>query len=97
MCRIRTAIGLFDYDQRGILEGCKLAGVPAFYPGRDFITVNRRVFAWVSFEVEPSGVLLFEAIIANRPYNGKDDLANRKIIPANVYNGIKDKIIARQK
>jgi competence protein ComEA len=38
-----------------------------------------------------------KAIIAGRPYNGKDDLTNRKIIPANVYNGIKDKIIARQK
>jgi competence protein ComEA len=38
-----------------------------------------------------------KAIIANRPYGGKDDLANRKIIPANVYNQIKDKIIARQK
>jgi competence protein ComEA len=37
-----------------------------------------------------------KAIIAGRPYNGKDDLTNRKIIPANVYNGIKDKIIARQ-
>jgi len=38
-----------------------------------------------------------KAIIANRPYNGKDDLTNRKIIPPNVYNGIKDKIIAKQK
>jgi competence protein ComEA len=37
-----------------------------------------------------------KAIIANRPYNGKDDLSQRKIIPANVYNQIKDKIIARQ-
>ena len=37
-----------------------------------------------------------QAIIAHRPYNGKDDLTNRKIIPPNVYNGIKDKIIARQ-
>ena len=37
-----------------------------------------------------------KAIIANRPYGGKDDLANRKIIPPNVYNQIKDKIIARQ-
>jgi DNA uptake protein ComE-like DNA-binding protein len=36
------------------------------------------------------------AIIANRPYNGKDDLRQRKIIPPNVYNQIKDKIIARQ-
>jgi len=38
-----------------------------------------------------------KAIIANRPYNGKDDLTQRKIIPANVYDQIKDKIIARQK
>ena len=38
-----------------------------------------------------------KAIIANRPYSGKDDLVNRKIIPSNVYNQIKDKIIARQK
>jgi competence protein ComEA len=38
-----------------------------------------------------------KAIIANRPYNGKDDLTQRKIIPPNIYNQIKDKIIARQK
>jgi DNA uptake protein ComE-like DNA-binding protein len=37
------------------------------------------------------------AIIANRPYNGKDDLVQRKIIPPNVYSQIKNKIIARQK
>jgi len=37
-----------------------------------------------------------KAIIANRPYNGKDDLTQRKIIPPNIYNQIKDKIIARQ-
>jgi competence ComEA-like helix-hairpin-helix protein len=37
-----------------------------------------------------------KAIIAKRPYNGKDDLLQRKIIPASVYNQIKDKIIARQ-
>jgi competence protein ComEA len=38
-----------------------------------------------------------KAIIANRPYSGKDDLTQRKIILANVYGQIKDKIIARQK
>jgi competence protein ComEA len=37
-----------------------------------------------------------DAIIKNRPYKGKDDLLNRKIVPANVYKGIADKIIARQ-
>ena len=38
-----------------------------------------------------------KAIIAHRPYFGKDDLVNKKIIPSNVYAQIKDKIIARQK
>jgi competence protein ComEA len=37
-----------------------------------------------------------KAIISHRPYNGKDDLAQRKIIPQSVYDQIKDKIIARQ-
>jgi competence protein ComEA len=37
-----------------------------------------------------------DAIVKNRPYKGKDDLLSRKIVPANVYNGIKDKIIAKQ-
>jgi competence protein ComEA len=38
-----------------------------------------------------------KAIIANRPYHGKSELTQRKIIPPNVYSQIKDKIIARQK
>jgi lipoate-protein ligase A len=51
---------------RGILEACRLVGVPAFYPGRDVITVNQRVLGLVSFEVDRTGALLFEAVIANR-------------------------------
>ncbi|WP_018261168.1 ComEA family DNA-binding protein [Methylobacterium sp. WSM2598] len=38
-----------------------------------------------------------EAIIKGRPYRGKDELLSRKIIPTNAYEGIKDKVIARQK
>lgn len=37
-----------------------------------------------------------DAIIRGRPYRGKDDLPNRGIIPQNVYDDIKDLIIARQ-
>ena len=38
-----------------------------------------------------------EAIVKGRPYKGKDELARKNIIPDNVYNGIKDRIVARQK
>ena len=50
---------------RGLLEACKLAQVPAFYPGRDFVTVGGRILAMVSFEVDEHGALLFEAVVAN--------------------------------
>ena len=43
------------------------------------------------------GSALADAIIKGRPYKGKDELVQKKIIPKSVYDGIKDKIIARQK
>ena len=42
------------------------------------------------------GAARSDAIIKGRPYKGKDDLVNKKVIPQNVYDGIKDKIIAKQ-
>ncbi len=38
-----------------------------------------------------------EDIIKGRPYKGKDDLVQKKILTKAVYDGIKDKIVARQK
>jgi DNA uptake protein ComE-like DNA-binding protein len=38
-----------------------------------------------------------QAIVKGRPYKGKDELVQKKIITQAVYDGIKDQIIARQK
>ncbi len=51
---------------RGIMEACRIAGVEPIYPGRDVLTINRRISGMLSLEVDETGATLFEAVIANR-------------------------------
>jgi competence protein ComEA len=43
------------------------------------------------------GEVRAEAIIKGRPYRGKNELAEKNIIPQEVYDKVKDMIIAKQK
>ncbi|MDB5590673.1 helix-hairpin-helix domain-containing protein [Enterovirga sp.] len=42
------------------------------------------------------GPVRAEAIIKGRPYKGKDELVRKKILPESVYEGIKERVVARQ-
>ena len=43
------------------------------------------------------GEVRAKAIVAGRPYKGKDDLVQKKVLSEGVYSKIKDKVIAKQK
>lgn len=42
------------------------------------------------------GEVRAKTIAKSRPFKGKDDLVTRKIIPQDVYDGIKEQIVAKQ-
>jgi DNA uptake protein ComE-like DNA-binding protein len=69
---------------------------PAATAPAELIDINTATQA----QLEPLkgiGPVRAAAIIKGRPYKGKDELVQKKIVPQNVYNDIKDKIIAKQK
>jgi lipoate-protein ligase A len=49
---------------RGLLAGLRALGADCFYPGRDAVTLNGREIAMCTFEVAPTGAMLFEVSLA---------------------------------
>lgn len=75
----------------------KAMPAPAAHTGTASALVDINTASAAELDALPGiGKARADAIIKNRPYTGKDDLLSRHIVPPNVYNGLKDKIVARK-
>jgi competence protein ComEA len=70
------------------------AAAPA--PAADLLDINSASLEQLQ-ALKGVGDVRAKAIIAGRPYKGKDELWQKNIVPKGVYKQIKDQIIAKQK
>ena len=68
------------------------AAAPAKSEPMDINTASEKELA----TLKGIGDVRAKAIVKGRPYKGKDELVQKKIIPQNVYDDVKDQIIAKQ-
>ncbi len=74
----------------------KMAPAPKADPKAELIDINSASADQLK-SIKGIGDAYSAAIIKGRPYKGKDELVQKKIIPEKTYAEIKDKIIAKQK
>ena len=77
-------------------DATKKAAAPAAAPAKadpmDINSASEKDLA----TLKGIGDVRAKAIVKGRPYKGKDELVQKKIVPQNVYDDIKEQIIAKQ-
>ena len=70
--------------------------MPAPEAAAEVIDINSA--SWRELDALPGvGEARARKIVRKRPYKGKDELWQRKILPRPVYDAIKDRIVAKQR
>ena len=49
---------------RGFLKGCRAAGVDPIYPGRDVVTIDKKIVAALGLQADRRGPAVFEMVVA---------------------------------
>lgn len=76
-------------------SAAQVTPAPAAQAKAELVDINR-AGAEELMTLKGIGPIRAKAIIKGRPYARKDELVQRKIIPASVYNEIRERIIAKQ-
>lgn len=59
-----SASQIMNRHVRGFLKGCRHVGVDPIYPGRDVVTIDKKIVAALGLEVDGRGAAVFEMVAA---------------------------------